>query len=60
MKTASEFVINYWEPLAVLLWALIRLIPTKKNFDVFAGILKILDVVVPNLKKTEKGVTRHN
>jgi hypothetical protein len=52
MKAIGEFLIEHWVlTLSPVVWALIRIIPTKKNYDLVAGIVKIIDLLIPNLKK---------
>ena len=42
---------DYWAALLPILWAVVRLTPTKKDNDILAMIIKWLDWAVPNKKK---------
>ena len=47
-----DFIIEHWPSISAILGAiLLRLIPTEKNYDIISKILKLLDLVIPNLKK---------
>jgi hypothetical protein len=49
--SAIQFIIDYWPQITLIIAALIRLIPTEKNYDVASKILRLLDLIIPNLKK---------
>jgi hypothetical protein len=52
MKAIIDFLIEHWAlTLSPVAWLLVRLIPTKKNYDLVAGIVKIIDLIIPNVKK---------
>jgi hypothetical protein len=42
---------DYWAALLPILWAVVRLTPTKKDNDILAMIIKWLGWLVPNKKK---------
>jgi len=37
----------------------LRLFPTKKNVSIVSIAVKVIDMIVPNLKVDEGGVTKH-
>lgn len=52
MSTIIEFLINNWASVSAIVAAIgLRLFPTEKNYDIFSKILKLLDLIVPNIKK---------
>ena len=52
MEKIIEFLSNNWGELSVaVLWLFVRLVPTKKNYDVVEGVLKIIGKLIPNKRK---------
>lgn len=52
METLLYFVIEHWPSLSALIAAIwLRLFPTEKNYDIFSKVLRLLDLIVPNIKK---------
>lgn len=52
MNSTLNFIIEHWLSISsILLLIILRVIPTEKNRDIAKGILKLLDYIVPNLKK---------
>lgn len=52
MEILLPFIIEHWAALSAVIAAIgLRLFPTEKNYDIFSKILRILDLIVPNIKK---------
>jgi hypothetical protein len=52
MKNALDFIAENWLIISpVLLEGIVRLIPSKKNYSIIRGVGKLLDKIIPNLKK---------
>lgn len=52
MKILLPFIIEHWAAVSAVIAAIgLRLFPTEKNYDIFSKILRILDLIVPNMKK---------
>ena len=52
MELVLSFLIEHWASISAVVAAVgLRLFPTEKNYDIFSKILKILDLIVPNIKK---------
>jgi hypothetical protein len=62
MKNALNFIIDHWiliTPIILEIGA--RVIPTEKNYSILSHAVKLLNVVIPNLKKDKNdgGITLH-
>lgn len=52
MKNLLDFITEHWAAISVLILAIgIRVIPTEKNYDILKNIVRIIDYIIPNLKK---------
>lgn len=52
MKDVINFSINHWAEISAVVLAIgARLFPTEKNYDIIHKIVKLLDIIIPNLKK---------
>lgn len=52
MKTFIEFLLEYWMQISPLAYELIaRLYPTRWNISILDNIFKLLNLIVPNLRR---------
>lgn len=52
MNAILPFIIEHWAAISAIIAAIgLRLFPTEKNYDVFHKVLRLLDLIIPNIKK---------
>lgn len=52
MNAILPFIIEHWASISAIVAAIgLRLFPTEKNYDIFQKLLRLLDLIIPNLKK---------
>lgn len=58
MDNAIDFILNNWEYIsAAALWVAVRIIPTKRNYDIVEIVLTAIGKILPNIRKDSLGNT---